>query len=152
MTQGTSLGHARWADYAALMRWHRRRGGRTRGRRFHSGDAVLDGLLDLLERSHLDLTHAFARYAEFDCEVFKSHRLVGKPARLEDAPFTVVEHLKRIGKRRAAIVQLFRGREGCLLAVTVVHQPVLPLARITVLADRSVERSVAAEPPIHVDD
>src|SRR5258706_186385 len=134
------------------MRGHRRRGGRARGRRFHGGDAVLDGLLDLLERSHLDLAHAFARYAEFHREVLKSHRLVGKPARLEDAPFTVVEHLKRIGQRRAAIVQLLRGSEGRFLAITVVHQPVLPLARITVLANRSVERSVAAEPPVHVDD
>src|SRR5713101_10016581 len=135
-----------------LMRRHRRRGGRARSRRFHGGDAVLDGLLDLLERSHLDLAHAFARYAEFHREVLKSHRLVGKPARLEDAPFTVVEHLKRIGKRRTAIVQLLRGSERRFLAFTVVHQPVLPLARITVIADRSVERSVATEPPIHVDD
>ncbi len=88
------------------MRGHRRLRRRSAGRRrLHGGDAVLDGLLDLLERPHLDLAHPLARHAELHRKVLESHRLVGKPARLEDAPFAIVEHLKRIGERRAAIVQ-----------------------------------------------
>ena len=42
--------------------------------------------------------------------------------------------------------------EPALLADAVVDQPVLPLAGIAVLADRRVERGVAAEPAVHVDD
>src|SRR5262249_29983349 len=61
-----------------------RRGGRRAAadRRFHGGDTILDRLLDLLERPHLDLAHALARYAEFDGEVLQCHWLVGKPPRL----------------------------------------------------------------------
>jgi hypothetical protein len=33
-------------------------------RHFNRGDAVLDGLLHLLEGSHLDLAHALARHTE----------------------------------------------------------------------------------------
>jgi hypothetical protein len=43
---------------------------------FNRGDAVLDCLLHLLERAHLDLAHALARDAEFGCQVLERNRIV----------------------------------------------------------------------------
>ena len=43
---------------------------------FDRGDAVLNRLLHLLERAHLDLAHAFARDAEFGCQVLERDRIV----------------------------------------------------------------------------
>ena len=45
---------------------------------FDRGDAVLDCLLHLLERAHLDLAHALARDAEFGA---RSSRVIGSSAR-----------------------------------------------------------------------
>src|SRR2546430_12693635 len=80
----------------ALMRGDRRRG-------FHRCDAVLHRVLHLLERAHLDLAHALARDAEFFGELLERDRILGEPARLEDAPLAVVEHAQRLAERLAAV-------------------------------------------------
>ncbi len=59
---------------------------------FDMGDVVLHRLLDLLESAHFDLAHALARHAELVGEFFERDRIVGQPARLENAAFAIVEH------------------------------------------------------------
>src|SRR5205807_337117 len=118
----------------------------------HRRDAVLHRLLHLLEGAHLDLAHALARDAEFLGEFFQRDRIVRQPSRLEDATLALVQHRHRIAQRAVAVVGLFVGDDAGFLADTVgVDQPVLPFARVAVLADRRIERSVAAEAAVHVD-
>ena len=88
---------------------------RQRRRSFHHGDAVLHRLLYLLEGTHAYLAHALARDAELGGEVLERHRLVGEPARLEDAPLALVEHGERRGERLAAVIELLARGERRLL-------------------------------------
>src|SRR5580704_3401413 len=130
---------------------HRR--GRSRGLGiFHMRDRVLDRLLHLLEGAHLDLADALARHAELIGELFQGDRIVGETPRLEDATLAIVEHRERFAQRLVPIVRLLGFGEPALLADAVVDQPIHPLAGIAVLADRRVERRIAAEPAVHVDD
>src|SRR6478672_6650430 len=119
---------------------------RRRGR--HRRDAALHCVLHLLEGADLDLAHALARDAEFLGQLHERDPFLGEPARLEDAPLALVEHGERTGQRLAAVLELLARGKRRLLVRGFVHQPVLPLAGIAVLADRGVERGVAAEPPI----
>ena len=74
---------------------HRQRGGFLR--LLDRGDAGFHRLLHLLEGAHLDLAHALARDAELARQVLERDRVVGQPARLEDAPLALVEHVERAG-------------------------------------------------------
>src|SRR6266568_5415603 len=121
-------------------------------RSFHHSDAVLHRLLHLLESTHAYLAHALARDAELVRELLERDRFFGKPARLEDAPLSVVEHGERRGEGLAAAAELLACGECRLLVGMLVDQPVSPLAGITVLADRSVERYIALKAPVHVDN
>src|SRR5260370_14411115 len=127
-----------------LTRLQRRRGP-------YRGDVVLHRLLQLLEGDNLDLAHALQAEAEFLRQLRKRDLFLGDPARLEDAPLALVEHGERIGQRLAAVIELLARGERRLLVRGFVHQPVLPLAGIAVLADRGVERGIAAESPVHVN-
>src|SRR6516164_2688930 len=118
---------------------------------FHHGDAVLHRLLHLLERTHAYLAHALARDAELVGKLVERDRFFGEPTRLEYAPLPVVERGERRGKRLVAVLELLARGECRLLVGLLVDQPVLPFAGITFLADRGVERGVAAEPAVHVD-
>ena len=118
---------------------------------FHGGDGVLHRLLHLLERADFDLADALARDAKLVGEFFQRDRLVGKPARFEDAPFAIVEHAERCTQRLMPVVRLLGFGEAAFLADAVVDQPVHPLAGIAIFADRRIQRSIAAEPPVHVD-
>ena len=70
-----------------------------RGRRgIHPGDAVLDRLLHLLERAHVNLAHALARDAELVGEFRKCDRVLSEPAPFEDAAFAIVEHRERCSR------------------------------------------------------
>src|SRR6266566_5763938 len=117
----------------------------------HRRDVVLHRVLHLLEGAHLDLAHALPAEAEFLGQLRKRDLFLGEPARLEDAPLALVEHGERIGQRLAAVIELLARGERRLLVRGFVHQPVLPLAGIAVVAGRRVERGVAAEPAVHVD-
>src|SRR5215468_1903165 len=141
--------HVHWqfsttGEGSKLMRWQRRWS-------FHHSDAVLHRLLHLLEGTHAYLVHALARYAELVRELIERDRLFGESARLEDAPLPVVERGDRQGEGLTAAVELLACGECRLLVGTLVNQPVLPLAGITVLADRSVERYIAPKASVHVD-
>src|SRR5436309_14208199 len=122
---------------------------RQRRRSFHRGDAVLHRLLHLLEGTHAYLADALARDPELVGELLKRDRFFREPARLKDAPLPVVERGERRGERLAAVVELLARGECRLLVGMLVDQPVLPLAGLTVLADRRVERGVGAEPAVH---
>src|SRR5207245_5445411 len=95
-------------------------------RGLHRGDAVFYRLLHLLEGAHLDLAHALARDAELVGEFFQRDRVVGKAARLEDAPLALVEHGERLAECLAAIARLFAFDQPGFLTRAVVEQPVLP--------------------------
>src|SRR5688572_25393269 len=68
-----------WGSVRRERRSHARRGG---WRLLHRRHAVAHSLLHLLERAHLDLTHAFARDAELLGQLLERDRLVGEPPRL----------------------------------------------------------------------
>src|SRR6059058_2712409 len=53
--------------------------------------------------------------------------------------------------RSSAAAELLACGECRLLVGMLVDQPVSPLAGITVLADRSVERDIALKAPVHID-
>src|SRR5262249_925507 len=130
--------------FSHLMRWQRRWN-------FHQGDAVLHRLLHLLEGTPAYLAHALGRDAELVGELLERDRFFGEPARLEDAPLPVVEHGERRGEGLAAAAELLACGECRLLVEMLVDQPVLPLAGIAVLTDRSIERYIAPKAPVHVD-
>src|SRR5215510_8245017 len=130
--------------FSHLMRWQRRWS-------FHQGDAVLHRLLHLLEGTHSYLAHALARDAELVGKLLERDRLFGEPARLEDAPLSVVERRECLTERLPAVVRFLALRHPRLLVGDVVDEPVLPLAGMFVLADRGIERHVTAEPAVHAD-
>jgi hypothetical protein len=68
-----------------------------------------------------------------------------------DPPLSVVEQGERRGEGLAAAAELLACGECRLLVGMLVDQPVPPLAGITVLADRSVERYIARKAPVHID-
>ena len=75
----------------------------------------------------------------------------GQAPRLEDAAFSGVEHADGAVQRLAAMIELLvLGHDGFLVG-RVIDQPVLPFAGLAVVADRRVERRIAAEPAVHVD-
>src|SRR5215831_14477322 len=118
---------------------------------FDHGDAVLNCLLYLLERVHVDLADALGRDAEFGGQVGKCGRVLGEPTRFKDAPLAIIEHAEHRVEGLAAIVAFVTRGERSLLVSSFINQPVLPFAGIAFLADRRVERGVAAKPPVHVD-
>src|ERR1700690_3156469 len=118
---------------------------------FLPGDGALDRGLHLLEGADLDLPHALARHTELAREVFQRHRVFRKTPRLEDAAFPGVEHADGAVERLTAMIELLvLGHDGFLVGRSVA-QPVLPCAGLAVVADRRVERGIAAETAVHVD-
>src|SRR3569833_3377994 len=101
-------------------------------------------LLRLLERTHLDLAHTLARYAELGGEILERDRIVGEAARLEDAPLAFIQHVQRADERVVTVVALLAIGEDALLRRRVVDQPVLPLARLAFGAGRRGGRGGAA--------
>src|SRR4029453_16041906 len=99
---------------------------RQRRRSFHHGDAVLHRLLHLLEGTHAYLAHTLARDAELVGELLELDRFFGEPARLEDAPLSVVERRECLTERLPAVVRFLALRHPRLLVRDVVDEPVLP--------------------------
>src|ERR1700686_4338375 len=85
-------------------------------RLLQGGDVVLHRLLHLLEGAHLDLAHALARDAEFGGQVLERDRIVGQPARLEDALFALVKYVERRDQRLVAVVAFLALGQDFLLA------------------------------------
>ena len=84
-------------------------------------------------------------------QVFQRHRLDREATGLEDAAFARVEHAHRAIQSVTTMIKLLAlGHQGFLVG-RVVDQPVLPFAGFAVVADRRVERGIAAEPAVHVD-
>src|SRR6202022_300253 len=68
-----------------------RAGGQLRAWPLQLARTLLHCLLHLLEGADLDLADPLAADAEFGRELLQRDRILGQPARLEDAPFAVVE-------------------------------------------------------------
>src|SRR6476660_3685124 len=117
----------------------------------HRGDARLDRALQLFERTHLNLAYSLARDTEFGRKFLERDRVISQSTRLEDASFALVENVQRRDQRLVPIVALFALGKNALLAWCVVDEPILPLAALAIIADRSVERRIAAETAVHVD-
>jgi len=71
-----------------------------------------------------------ARDAEFASELIERDRLLGDPARLEDAAFAAVENREGIAQRSTAVVETLALNRYPLAAPRIVGQPVLPFAGI----------------------
>src|SRR5262249_12094565 len=97
------------------------------------------------------LVYGVGRPAEFGGYVGHCGWAPGRRTRFEDTPLAIVEHAERRGERLAAVVIFVTRGERSLLAGSFINQPILPFAGIAVLADRRVERGVAAKPPVHID-
>ena len=95
---------------------------------FHRGDPVFHRPLHLLERTHLDLTHALAGDAEFGRQVPEDDRLIRQAARLEDASLAVIEHVEGFAQGLAAVVRFLALGKPRLLVGDFIDQPVLPFA------------------------
>src|ERR1035437_9906010 len=133
------------ADVAAIALMHRRRNRRRFLRLLQSSDTILHRLLHLLEGAHFDLAHALARDAEFGCQILERDRIVRQAAPREDAPLALVEHVARTDQRLVAVIAFLVLGQRALLAGRVAAQPIHPFAAFAVVADRRVERGIAAE-------
>src|SRR5262249_52190223 len=87
------------------------------------GDAILHRALHLPEGAHLDRPPAFARDAELGGQILERDWIIGEPARLEDAPFAIIEHRERLAKRLLAVVRLLVRDQPLLLIRDLVDQP-----------------------------
>src|SRR6516164_3100087 len=125
---------------------------RQERRSFDRGDAVPDHLLHLLKGTYLDLPYALARDAELSGELLENDRLVGKPPRLEDAPFPLIEYRECFAQRLPAVVRLFALGKPRLLVRDFIDQRILPFSLIAFVTDRRIERHIAAKPAVHVDN
>src|SRR5712672_2881378 len=88
-------------------------------------DPVLDRLANLFEGAGLDLAHAFARYAEFVCQLIELARLFSEAAGDEDPPLTLVEQLERLRQGLTAVGGLLAFNQNLLLWRRIVDQPIL---------------------------
>src|SRR6185312_1952189 len=108
------------------------------------GDRALHGGLHLSKGAAPDLPHPLPRYSEFAGEILQGHRIVRQPPRLEDATLARIEHPDGAVQRLAAMIELLVLGHDDFLVGRIVDQPVLPFAGLTVVADRRVERGIAA--------
>src|SRR6185312_703931 len=122
-------------------------------RRFlHRSHTAFDRLLHFLESAHLDLAHAFARNAKFRCKIFERDWIIRQTSCFKDAPLAFIENVKRRNQCLMAIVALLALRENALLTWGIIDKPILPLAALAVVTNRRIERGVAAEATVHVDN
>src|SRR5436853_3494072 len=119
---------------------------------FPCGNAISHRLLHFLEGTHLDLAHPLARDAELSRKLLERDRIIGQSPRLEDAPLALIENVECGNQSPVAIVAFLIFGEDALLARGVIDQPILPLAALAIIADRCIERSIAAETAVHVDN
>jgi hypothetical protein len=95
----------------------------------------LDQLLQFLQCTHLDLTYAFPRDAEFISKVVSSSRLVGKQPLLEYVTLTLVASGKSVPQYPVPPIRLLVFRQMALLVCGIVDEPVLELARMALHPD-----------------
>src|SRR5262249_12652702 len=98
------------------------------GRRSYLCDRDLHRPLHLLEGAGFDLPHPLARDAKLGREIVQRARLLGKTARLEDAPFAFVEHRQRFAQRLPAVLGLLAVGKLRFLVGPLLDQPILPFA------------------------
>jgi hypothetical protein len=113
---------------------------------------VSGGFLHLLERAHFDLPNTFTRYVEFCRKLFERQWFFGQMSRLENATFAVIQYIDRSDQRLMLVAFLVLFDDDSFRRGRLINEMVLPFADFIVLVNRSINRFVAAEAPIHVDD
>src|SRR5262249_6827473 len=117
---------------------------RHRGGAFHFGEAGLFRPLHPLRPAPLRLADPLARHADLPARPPARVGTTDDPPPLEDAAPAVVDPAERGPQRLAPFAHPPPPGEPRFLAGVAVAQPVLPLAGVAVLADRRVQRHVAA--------
>jgi hypothetical protein len=115
-------------------------------------DEVPGRFLHFLERAHIDLPDTFTRYVEFCCKLFERQWFVGQMSRLEYATFAVIQYTDRSDQRILLVVFLVLFDDDSFRRGRLINEMVLPFADFIVLVYRRIDRFVAAQAPIHVDD
>src|SRR5262249_17984657 len=107
---------------------------------------------NLLEGTHFNLAHTFARNAELGRKLLERDRIIGQSPGFEDAPFALIKDIECGDQRLMPIVALFALGKGPLLARRIIDEPILPFSALAIIPDRCVKRGVAAKAAVHVDD
>src|SRR5229473_5201680 len=110
------------------------------------------GNLYLFECPHLNLSNALARHFEFYRKVFQRPWFIDEMARLEDAPFAIVEDANGADERFPPVVHFVMFDDDGFRRGTLVDEVILPFPGVSFVADRCVQRCVSAQAPIHVHD
>ena len=108
-------------------------------------DASFGGNLYLFECPHLNLSNALARNFEFYRKVFQCLWFIDEMARLEDAPFAIVEDGNGTDERFLPVVHfvLFDDdgfRRGTLVDEVILPSPECPSSRTVTFSDASPPR------------
>src|SRR5437773_7002665 len=87
----------------------------------------LDSLLQLLERTHLDLPHPLARDAVLLRQILERRRVFLEPPLGQDVALAIVEVSHRLFEEVTPQPQLLPLAELGFLALAIIDQPILPL-------------------------
>src|SRR5712671_2433891 len=113
---------------------------------------VLGRFSDFLECASLDLPDAFTRHPELCRQVFQRQRLVDQMSCFEDTTFAVVQYVNRRDQCLMLVLLFVLFDDDCFGRRRLIDEMVLPFPDFTVLVKRRVNRFIAAEPSVHVDD
>jgi hypothetical protein len=101
-------------------------------------NASFGGNLYLFECPHLNLSNPLARYFEFYRKVLQCLWFIDEMARLEDAPFTIVEDANGADERFLPVVHLVMFDDDGFRRGTLVDKVILPFSGLSFVADRCV--------------
>src|ERR1700751_641561 len=126
--------------------WSRKRG--WRGLSHASADRTLDPLKGAL----LDLTDPLARNPIFPGELVEGLRFVREHARLKDCAFACRQHVEGLPERALPSLIIIALAQYAFRVWRGIDQAVLPFFRCLRVTDRDVERGIAAQAAVHLDD
>src|SRR6202008_4370883 len=126
--------------------WSRKRA--WRGLSHASADRTLDPLKGAL----LDLTDPLARNPIFPREPVEGLRFVREHARLKDCAFACRQHVEGLPERGLPSLIIIALAQYAFRVWRRIDLAVLPFFRCLRVADRDIERGIAAQAAIHLDD
>ena len=98
------------------------------------------------------MPNAFTRHLEFRRELFERQGLVGELSRFENATFAVIQHVDRGGQRIELAFLLVLVDDDGLWRGRRINEMILPFTGFSIIMNRCIDRFIAAEPTIHIDD
>ena len=101
-------------------------------------DGFFGGNLYLFVCPHLNLSNALARHFEFYRKVFQCLWFIDEMARLEDAPFAIVEDGNGTDERFLPVVHFIMFDDDGFRRGALVDKVILPFAGVFFVADRCV--------------